>query len=76
MSTLKDLEKLEFLLTHWVEHNREHSSEFRNWAQRAEQMGAGQTAKHLYAAVQHMESTNNSLSAALAELERDQEGKR
>ena len=31
--------KLKKLLNYWVEHNREHSEEFREWADRAKAMG-------------------------------------
>jgi hypothetical protein len=30
-----DVEKLRVLLPHWIEHNGEHASEFRQWAGRA-----------------------------------------
>lgn len=68
MSTGKDLEKLEVLLAHWAEHNREHLEEFRKWGLRAEHLGAKETANHLYAAVERMESANEYLSAALDSL--------
>jgi len=28
-------EKLHILLDYWIEHNREHAKEFRDWAQKA-----------------------------------------
>lgn len=68
MNAGRDLEKLEVLLAHWVEHNREHLEEFRNWALRAENLGVKETANHLHAAVERMESANEYLSAALDKL--------
>lgn len=68
MNTMRDLEKLKVLLAHWVEHNREHAEEFRQWAQRAEQLGVKEVASNLGAAVEEMQSVNKRLVAALDQL--------
>ncbi|MBW2149558.1 MAG: hypothetical protein JRI22_21390 [Deltaproteobacteria bacterium] len=59
------LEKLRILLTHWVEHNREHLEEFRRWAAQAEQADQMEVASHLNAAAAGMEGVNGRLLAAL-----------
>jgi hypothetical protein len=58
-----DTEKLRILLPHWMEHNAEHASEFRAWAERA-----GPAAEDFLAAANLVESANGSLASALAKL--------
>lgn len=55
-----DLEKLRVLLPHWIEHNAEHASEFRTWAERGGESGAA-----IMEAAQHMELANKALQRAL-----------
>jgi hypothetical protein len=57
------LEKLLILLPHWIEHNSEHSEEFRDWAH-----GAGSAAGFLEQAAGLLEQANLSLSSALKEV--------
>jgi len=33
---MNEIEKLRVLLPHWIEHNGEHASEFKKWAEKAE----------------------------------------
>ena len=47
MNSTSTQEKLRILLTHWVEHNREHAEEFRRWAAQAEQAGEIEVASRL-----------------------------
>jgi len=60
---MNDLEKLQVLLPHWIEHNEEHATEFREWARRA-----GEAGEDMFAASQQLESANDSLRAALEKL--------
>jgi phage shock protein A len=68
MST-DDRAKLQTLLNYWVEHNREHSDEFREWAEKARQMGEAEIADEILQAVGNMEKVTELLSATLKKLE-------
>lgn len=68
MTTAPDREKLRVLLAHWVEHNRQHAEDFRDWAQRAEQLALKEVASNLGAAVKQMDLVNARLEAALDAL--------
>jgi nickel/cobalt exporter len=61
--------KLRTLLSYWVEHNREHGEEFREWADRAVEMGEAEIAGDIRAAVQHMDRVTEILSGTLKKLE-------
>lgn len=63
-----EITKLEILLDHWIEHNREHAEEFTQWAAKAK--GLGQVAVHedMTQAVKQMNKANESLLAALKRL--------
>lgn len=60
-------EKLEILLKHWVQHNEEHSVEFRSWAEEAKDLGE---IAHdaILGAAQQMDKANEFLLRALASL--------
>jgi hypothetical protein len=58
-----DQEKLRILLTHWIEHNREHSEEFGRWIGRA-----GAASAEIEAAVDHMTKAGADLEKALEKL--------
>ncbi len=60
---MNDIEKLRVLLPHWIEHNSEHASEFREWAGRA-----GAAEAHIEAAAELMEEANARLADALEEV--------
>lgn len=60
---MKDIDKLRVLLPHWIEHNDEHSTEFREWAQRA-----GEAQQDLLKAAQLLEDTTASLESAMKKL--------
>jgi hypothetical protein len=60
---MKELEKLRVLIPHWVEHNEEHASEFRHWAEQA-----GSAASDILEAAEGMLVVNSSLNAALKKL--------
>jgi len=62
-------DKLRVLLKYWVEHNREHSQEFREWAEKARASGEAEVAAELLEAVRAMEKTTRILSRSLQRLE-------
>lgn len=65
---MTDIEKLRVLLPHWMEHNKEHASEFRTWAQRAGEAGKDHVAEHIKAAAEKMEAANLDLEVAIEHL--------
>jgi len=65
-----DLAKLRILLPHWIEHNEEHAASFREWAERAREMGLEAVAKQMEVAVERMAACGEALAAALKELEK------
>lgn len=64
MATMTEQEKLRALLPHWIEHNTEHASEFRRWAELA-----GPAQADLDAAADHLEAANGALAAAVVKLD-------
>jgi hypothetical protein len=60
---MKDIDKLRVLLPHWIEHNDEHSAEFREWALRA-----GEAQQDLLEAAQLLEDATASLESAMKKL--------
>ena len=60
--------KLRTMLNYWMEHNKEHSQEFREWADKAKTLGETEAAEELLQAVQEMDKANESLSRALTRL--------
>jgi len=63
-----DAAKLKILLSHWIEHNKEHAEEFTEWALKAEANGKGEVHDHMMKAVQQINGANKSLLAALERL--------
>jgi len=61
---MTEQEKLRALLPHWIEHNTEHESEFRRWAELA-----GPAQADLDAAADQLEAANGALAAALVKLD-------
>ncbi len=41
---MDDLQKLEHLLHHWIEHNNEHADTYREWSEKASALGNRQLA--------------------------------
>ena len=62
--------KLRTMLDYWMEHNREHSQEFREWAGKAKGFGEAEAAKEILQAAQEMDKASRSLSQALRSLEK------
>jgi nickel/cobalt exporter len=63
-----DEAKLNILLSHWIEHNKEHAEEFTEWALKAKSNGKGEVHDHMMRAIQQMNGANKSLLAALERL--------
>jgi hypothetical protein len=61
--------RLGVLLGYWIEHSREHSQEFKEWADRAEAAGQSEAARELLKAAQEMDKAAESLSRALKSLD-------
>ena len=61
--------KLKTLLNYWLEHNKEHSQEFREWAEKAKVFGEAEAYEQMLQAAQQMDKANEYLSQALSRLE-------
>jgi hypothetical protein len=60
-----DLEKLQMLLSHWLQHNESHGSEYLKWAEVARQEGHTETAEFIEQAVDLLNKADKSLGKAL-----------
>ena len=60
--------KLRVLLNYWMEHNKEHGQEFREWADKAKALGEVEAGAELLRAAQEMDKATKSLSQALRKL--------
>jgi hypothetical protein len=60
--------KLSTMLNYWMEHNEEHSQEFREWADKAKEFGEAEVSDEILTAAQEMDRANESLSRALKRL--------
>ena len=63
-------EKLKTMLNYWIEHNREHSQEFRQWADKAKGLGEAEAGEEMLQAAQEMDKASETLTQALRRLER------
>ena len=60
--------KLKTMLSYWMEHNEEHSQEFREWADKTKALGETEAAEELLQAAQEMDKANEFLSRSLTRL--------
>ena len=60
--------KLRTLLNYWLEHNKEHSQEFREWAEKAKVLGEAEAYEEMLQAAQQMDKASEYLSQALRGL--------
>ena len=67
-AAMNDLEKLQLLLPHWIEHNAEHADELRSWADSMQQDGKVDAAKMLSAAAASLRNAGEHLSRLLKEV--------
>ena len=63
--------KLRTLLNYWIEHNKEHSQEFREWAEKARSFGEAEAGEEMLQAAQEMDKVSKFLSQALGRLEEE-----
>jgi endonuclease III-like uncharacterized protein len=61
-------EKFKILLNHWIEYNKEHSQEFREWVEKAKGLGKAETCDDILEAAQEMDKANDALLRALRTL--------
>jgi predicted RNA-binding protein len=67
VTAMDDLEKLQLLLPHWIEHNAEHADELRSWADNMQHSGKVDVAKRLFAAAALLENAGDHLSKLMGE---------
>ena len=60
-----DLEKLQMLLAHWLQHNENHGSEYLKWAEVARETGHAATAEFIEQAVDLLKKSDEYLEKAL-----------
>lgn len=65
---MNNLEKLQLLLPHWIEHHAEHASELRTWAERIQLTGKADVAEKLLAAAASLQQAGDHLSNLLDEF--------
>ncbi len=63
--------KLRILLKYWIEHNTEHSQEFREWSDKIKALGENKVSEELLQAAQEMDKAGEFLSQALGRLEKE-----
>jgi hypothetical protein len=61
-------EKLRILVDHWIEHNREHAEEFREWAGKARDLEEEAIGDNILKAAEWLEEANEFLLRAGEEL--------
>ncbi len=62
-------EKFKILLNHWIKHNKEHSQEFKEWAEKAKGLGETQACDDIVGAAQELLKANEFLLRALKRFE-------
>jgi hypothetical protein len=65
-----DHKKLETLLSYWIEHNTEHGAEFKEWAEKAKELGGSDVGEDLLAASRQIDEVNKSLLSAAEKLKK------
>ena len=66
--SINEKDKLKTLLGYWVEHNEEHSGEFKEWAEKAREMGEVEVADEIMQAVENMDRVSEILTKTLKRL--------
>ncbi|MFP3975360.1 MAG: hypothetical protein ACLFVK_03960 [Dehalococcoidia bacterium] len=64
----QEKEKLKVLLDHWIEHNKEHADEFREWAEKAKNLSEQVVCDNIKMAANQLDEANEFLAKALEEL--------
>ncbi|CEP49635.1 hypothetical protein [Paraclostridium sordellii] len=60
----KDEKTLSILLVHWVNHNESHEEGFREWVDKARDMGKEETANNIEEAIKYLRKANEMLLEA------------
>ena len=60
----KDEKILKILLVHWVNHNESHEEGFREWVDKARNMGKDETANNIEKAIEYLQKANEMLIEA------------
>ena len=60
----KDEKTLNILLVHWVNHNESHEEGFREWVDKAREMGKEETAVNIEKAIECLKQVNENLLEA------------
>lgn len=60
----KDEKTLKILLVHWVNHNESHEEGFREWVDKARDMGKDETANNIEKAIEYLQKANEMLIEA------------
>jgi len=60
-----DIEKLQMLLSHWLQHNESHGKEYAKWAAIARQAGHSTTAEYIEQALELLAKADMAFAKAL-----------
>lgn len=60
-----EIEKLQVLISHWLQHNESHGKEYATWAEIARQAGHATTAENIEQAVDLLAKADKALEKAL-----------
>ena len=63
-----EIEKLQVLITHWLEHNASHGQEYAKWAAAARKAGHPSAAEYIEQAVDLLAEADRSFEKALASV--------
>ena len=66
---MEEKDKLPIVIKHWIEHNESHIEEYRQWSQKAEEMGLDAVKARITEAMDEIIRSNSRLGEALKELE-------
>jgi hypothetical protein len=66
---MEDREKLAIIIKHWIGHNESHLDEYRQWAERAGEMGLTGVKARLTEAMEAISQSNSRLKEASKELD-------
>lgn len=60
----RDEKTLNILLVYWLNHNESYKKEYKEWAEKARQIGKEETAKNIEDAIKYLDQINESLVEA------------
>ena len=62
---METIKKLEILLSHWIEHNREHAGEYEKWAQKVKEESLLDVSQAIKTAAEVIQKSNVNLQKSL-----------